>query len=99
MATTYRRKPTKSEVRRQQMEELVMFPIDWLEERSGLIGGVRYFLFPNVPPDINWMQTPRSAAPPPLLGEAITRVVPPMDYLPSAAARPQNRPPGPVGAI
>ena len=36
MATTYRRKPTKAELRRQQMEELVVYPIDWLEERSGL---------------------------------------------------------------
>ena len=26
-----------------------MYPIDWLEERSGLIGGVKYFLFRNVP--------------------------------------------------
>ena len=57
MATTYRRKPTKAEIRRQKMEELVMFPIDWLEERSGLIGGIRYFLIRNVPADINWMQT------------------------------------------
>ena len=42
-----------------------MFPIDWLEERSGLIGGVKYFLFRNVPSDINWMQTLGSARSPP----------------------------------
>jgi hypothetical protein len=31
MATTYKRKPSKSEIRRQQMEAAVMYPIDWLE--------------------------------------------------------------------
>ncbi|HEU5404497.1 MAG TPA: hypothetical protein VFU52_00325, partial [Gaiellaceae bacterium] len=60
--TVTRRKPTTAELRRQKMEELVMYPLDWLEERSGLIGGVRYFLFRNVPADINWMQTLGSAA-------------------------------------
>src|ERR687891_145860 len=33
----------KSE-RRKQMEAMVLYPLDWLEERSGLVGGVRYFL-------------------------------------------------------
>ena len=31
---------------------LVMIPLDWLEERSGLVGGVKYFLFRKVPRDI-----------------------------------------------
>jgi hypothetical protein len=57
MATTYKRKPTKAELRRQQVETAIMYPVDWLEERSGLVGGIRYFLFRNVPADINWMQT------------------------------------------
>src|SRR3954468_1251905 len=90
MATTYRRKPTKSEIRRQQMEELVMFPIDWLEERSGLIGGVRYFLFRNVPADINWMQTLGSAALTAFLVQAITGVILAMYYVPSAATDPHT---------
>src|SRR5438874_4060065 len=88
MATTYRRKPTKAEIRRQKMEELVMFPIDWLEERSGLIGGVRYFLFRNVPSDINWMQTLGSAALTAFLVQAITGVILAMYYTPSAATDP-----------
>ena len=29
-----------------------MYPLDWLEERSGLVGGVKYFLFRKVPRDI-----------------------------------------------
>jgi quinol-cytochrome oxidoreductase complex cytochrome b subunit len=58
----YVRKPTRAEIRRERMEELVNYPLDWLEERSGLVGGLRYFLFRNVPSDINWMQTLGSAA-------------------------------------
>jgi quinol-cytochrome oxidoreductase complex cytochrome b subunit len=90
MATTYRRKPTRAEIRRQRMEELVMFPIDWLEERSGLIGGLRYFLFRNVPADINWMQTLGSAALTAFLVQAITGVILAMYYVPSAATDPHT---------
>jgi menaquinol-cytochrome c reductase cytochrome b subunit len=88
MATTYRRKPTKAELRRQRMEELVNFPLDWVEERSGLVGGVRYFLFRNVPADINWMQTLGSAALTAFLVQAITGVILAMYYDPSAATDP-----------
>jgi menaquinol-cytochrome c reductase cytochrome b subunit len=84
----YQRKPTKAELRRQRMEELVTYPLDWLEERSGLIGGVRYFLFRNVPSDINWMQTLGSAALTAFLVQAITGVILAMYYTPSAATDP-----------
>src|SRR3954451_16824184 len=90
MATTYRRKPTKAELRRQKMQELIVFPIDWLEERSGLIGGVRYFLFRNVPADINWMQTLGSGQLTPFLVQAITGVILAMYYVPSAATDPHT---------
>jgi len=83
-----RRKPTKAELRRQRMEELINFPLDWLEERSGLVGGVRYFLFRNVPSDINWMQTLGSAALTAFLVQAITGVILAMYYVPSAATDP-----------
>jgi menaquinol-cytochrome c reductase cytochrome b subunit len=83
---TIRRRPTKAELRRQRMEELINFPLDWLEERSGLVGGVRYFLFRNVPSDINWMQTLGSAALTAFLVQAITGVILAMYYKPD----PQN---------
>ena len=35
----------------------MLVPLDWLEERSGLVGYTKWFLFRNVPQDINWMQT------------------------------------------
>jgi ubiquinol-cytochrome c reductase cytochrome b subunit/menaquinol-cytochrome c reductase cytochrome b subunit len=84
------RKPTKAELRRQKMEELVTFPIDWLEERSGLVGGVKYFLFRNVPGDVNWMQTLGSAALTAFLVQAITGVILAMYYDPSAATDPST---------
>ena len=90
MTTTYRRKPTKAELRRQKMEELIVYPFDWLEERSGLIGGVRYFLFRNVPSDINWMQTLGSAALTAFLVQAITGVILAMYYVPSADLDPHT---------
>ena len=89
MATT-RRQPTKAQIRRQKVEELVIYPMDWLEERSGLIGGVRYFLFRNVPSDINWMQTLGSAALTAFLVQAITGVILAMYYTPSAATDPHT---------
>ena len=85
-----RRPPTKAELRRQQIEELVLYPLDWLEERSGLVGGVRYFLFRNVPSDINWMQTLGSAALTAFLVQAITGVILAMYYVPSAATDPHT---------
>ena len=72
------------------MEELVIYPLDWLEERSGLIGGVKYFLFRNVPSDINWMQTLGSAALTAFLVQAITGVILAMYYVPSAATDPHT---------
>ncbi len=79
----YARKPTRAELRRQRMEELVNYPLDWIEERSGLVGGVRYFLFRNVPADINWMETLGSAALTAFLVQAITGVILAMYYQPT----------------
>ena len=47
--------------RRQKLEEAILIPLDWLEERSGLVGYTKWFLFRKVPHDINWMQTLGSA--------------------------------------
>src|SRR5437667_11867298 len=99
MATTYRRKPTKAELRRQKMEELVIYPLDWLEERSGLIGGLRYFLFRNVPADVNWMQTLGSAALTAFLVQAITGVILAMYYVPTAATVPHMSQPTQLAVI
>ena len=85
-----RKPPTKSDLRKQQMAEAAVYPLDWLEERSGLIGGVKYFLFRNVPRDINWMQTLGSAALTAFLVQAITGVILAMYYVPSATIDPHT---------
>jgi menaquinol-cytochrome c reductase cytochrome b subunit len=85
MAVT-RRPPTKADVRKQQMMAAINFPLDWLEERSGLIGGVKYFLFRKVPADTNWMQTLGSATLTAFIVQAVTGVILAMYYEPT----PQN---------
>ena len=78
-----RRRPTRSEVRRKQLQAAIDFPLDWLEERSGLVGGVKYFLFRKVPSDTNWMQTLGSATLTAFLVQAITGVILAMYYQPT----------------
>jgi menaquinol-cytochrome c reductase cytochrome b subunit len=81
MATTTRR-PTKAQIRRERMEVAINYPLDWLEERSGLVGGVRYFLFRKVPADTNWMQTLGSATLTAFIVQAVTGVILAMYYQP-----------------
>src|SRR5262245_44080760 len=76
MATTT--KPTK----RQQATAAIVYPLDWLEERSGLVGGVRYFLFRKVPADTNWFQTLGSATLTAFLVQVATGVILAMYYKP-----------------
>ena len=92
MAVT-RRPPTKSEVRKQQMMAAVNFPLDWLEERSGLIGGIKYFLFRKVPADTNWMQTLGSATLTAFLVQAVTGVILAMYYKPDPTVDPNTKVP------
>jgi menaquinol-cytochrome c reductase cytochrome b subunit len=47
--------------RRDEMLRAAQYPLDWLEERSGLVGGLRYFLFRKVPGDTSWWHTLGSA--------------------------------------
>ena len=59
-----------------------MVPLDWTEERTGLVGGVKYFLFRNVPHDVNWMQTLGAATLTAFLVQAVTGVFLAMYYKP-----------------
>ena len=63
-------------------QERILYPLDWLEERSGLVGAVRYFLFRNVPADINWFQTLGSATLTAFVVQAATGVILAMYYQP-----------------
>ncbi len=71
-------KPTRG----QQIQETILYPLDWLEERSGLVGGVKYFLFRKVPGDTNWWQTLGAATLTAFIVQALTGVILAMYYKP-----------------
>ncbi len=68
--------------RRQQLTQLANYPLDWVEERSGLIGGVKYFLFRKVPADIGWWHTLGSATLTAFIVQVLTGVILAMYYRP-----------------
>ena len=68
--------------RRRQTEAVLLTPLDWVEERSGLVGYTKWFLFRNVPRDINWMQTLGAATLTAFIVQAVTGVVLAMYYKP-----------------
>jgi ubiquinol-cytochrome c reductase cytochrome b subunit/menaquinol-cytochrome c reductase cytochrome b subunit len=76
----------KKSPRRRQLEAAINYPIDWLEERSGLVGGIKYFLFRKVPGDTNWFHTLGSATLTAFLIQALTGSILAMYYKPD----PQN---------
>jgi menaquinol-cytochrome c reductase cytochrome b subunit len=73
---------TKSK-RQQQLEHALLVPVDWLEERSGLVGGLKYFLFRKVPRDTNWFHTLGSATLTAFIVQLVTGVVLAFYYKPS----------------
>jgi menaquinol-cytochrome c reductase cytochrome b subunit len=68
--------------RQQQLEAMVLAPIDWLEERSGIVGAVKYFLFRRVPAETNWFHTLGSATLTAFLVQLVTGVILAMYYKP-----------------
>jgi len=77
------RRPSKAQLRKQRMQDAIDYPLDWIEERTGLVGGVHYFLFRKVPGDTNWMQTLGSATLTAFLVQAVTGVILAMYYQPT----------------
>ncbi len=75
--------PRAKSKRRQQAGHLLMVPVDWLEERSGLVGGLKYFLFRKVPRDSNWFHTLGSATLTAFIVQTVTGVVLAFYYKPS----------------
>jgi menaquinol-cytochrome c reductase cytochrome b subunit len=73
---------TRPVTKKAQLQEAILYPLDWLEERSGLVGAVRYFLFRNVPGDTNWFQTLGSATLTAFLIQALTGAILAMYYKP-----------------
>jgi menaquinol-cytochrome c reductase cytochrome b subunit len=68
--------------RQQQLEAMLLAPVDWLEERSGLVGALKYFLFRRVPAETNWFHTLGSATLTAFLVQLVTGVILAMYYRP-----------------
>jgi menaquinol-cytochrome c reductase cytochrome b subunit len=73
---------TRKATRSDQLQQAILYPLDWLEERSGLVGGVKYFLFRKVPGDVDWFQTLGSATLTAFLVQALTGSILAMYYKP-----------------
>jgi menaquinol-cytochrome c reductase cytochrome b subunit len=71
----------KSELRI-KLEKAVMYPLDWLDERSGIVQGTKYFLFRKVPSDTNWFHTLGSATLTAFLAQVLTGSILAMYYRP-----------------
>ena len=71
-----------SPTRGEQLKHVALYPLDWLEERSGLVGATKYFLFRKVPRDTSWFHTLGSATLTAFLVQAVTGVVLAMYYKP-----------------
>tara|TARA_B100000686_G_C16766414_1_gene962116 strand:- start:1514 stop:2269 length:756 start_codon:yes stop_codon:yes gene_type:complete len=70
--------------------QLAMMPVEWLEERSGLIGHVKWFLLRKVPRDVSWAQTLGSATLTAFLIQLATGIVLAMYYKPDPAVAYQS---------
>ncbi len=62
--------------------EIAKIPVDWVEERSGLISFGKFMLFRNVPKDISWLQTLGSALVTVFIVQAVTGILLAMYYQP-----------------
>ena len=73
---------TQQEDAGSRLIQVAIYPLDWLEERSGLVGGVKYFLFRKVPSTSRWFHTLGSATLTAFLVQALTGVILAMYYKP-----------------
>src|ERR687896_855372 len=71
----------KSE-RRMKLERMVMYPLDWLDERSAIVQGTKYFLFRKVPADTDWTHTLGSATLTAFIVQVLTGTILAMYYRP-----------------
>ena len=76
--------------RQKQLEQMALMPVEWLEERSGLVGYTKWFLFRKVPRDVSWAQTLGSATLTAFLVQLATGIVLAFYYKPDPAAAYQS---------
>jgi menaquinol-cytochrome c reductase cytochrome b subunit len=78
--------PPPSRKKKRLSDKLIAFvwmPLNWLEERSAIVSGTRYFLFRKVPRDSNWFHTLGSATLTAFLVQAGTGVILAFYYRPT----------------
>ena len=68
--------------RQSVVQQAVLIPLDWVDERSGAVQGFKWFFLRHVPRDINWMQTLGSATLTAFIVQATTGVILAMYYKP-----------------
>jgi menaquinol-cytochrome c reductase cytochrome b subunit len=88
MATDYTHPPIPppSRKKRRLMDKLAPFvtvPLNWIDERSAIVRGTKYFLFRKVPSDTNWFHTLGSATLTAFLVQAGTGVILAFYYRPT----------------
>jgi quinol-cytochrome oxidoreductase complex cytochrome b subunit len=79
-----------TKTRQSLVQQAVLTPLDWVDERTGAVRGTKWFLFRNVPRDVTWMQTLGSAALTAFIVQALTGGILAMYYEPSSAINPNT---------
>jgi menaquinol-cytochrome c reductase cytochrome b subunit len=75
----------KRKTRRSQLvETAILAPLDWIDERSALVRGTKWFFFRPVPRDISWAQTLGFATLIAFTNQALTGAILAMYYKPSS---------------
>jgi len=70
------------------VENAILAPLDWVDERTAAVRGTKWFLFRNVPRDVSWAQTLGSAALTTFIVMTLTGVILAMYYEPSSSIDP-----------
>jgi menaquinol-cytochrome c reductase cytochrome b subunit len=85
-----RKKKTK---RAQVVELAVLKPLDWIDERSAIVRGTKWFFVRNVPRDISWAQTLGFGTLIAFTSQALTGAILAMYYKPSSGIDPLTKKP------
>jgi quinol-cytochrome oxidoreductase complex cytochrome b subunit len=88
MASTVPRRRKVKTRRANLVEQTVLVPLDWIDERTAAVRGTKWFLFRHVPRDVSWMQTLGSATLTAFIVQALTGAILAMYYQPSASIDP-----------
>ena len=81
---------TRKTRRQHLVDQAILAPLDWVDERSAAVRGTKWFLFRNVPRDISWAQTLGFASLVAFGSQVLTGVILAMYYEPSSSINPET---------